>query len=137
MASKIHLPFLRPLPIVRFYLTQSSLFSRQISASPWLQKDAVTAKKAPSELTPPQLPYHVYRTTSQQLPVYHIAKRGGNLHQTRIRKINGDVMKLREDIQKALELKEGNIAINPTTGHITIKGHLRNDVMKFLEKSGF
>lgn len=30
-------------------------------------------------------------------------------------------MKLREDIQKALELKEGNIAINPNTGHITIK----------------
>lgn len=81
----------------------------------------MTAKKAPSELTPPPLPYYVYRTASQQLPVYQIAKRGGNLHQTRIRKINGDVKKLRDDIQKALELKEGNIAINSITGHITIK----------------
>lgn len=81
----------------------------------------MTAKKAPSELTSPQLPYYVYRTASQQLPVYQMAKRGGNLHQTRIRKINGDVKKLRDDIQKALELKEGNIAINSTTGHITIK----------------
>lgn len=81
----------------------------------------MTAKKAPSELTPLQLPYYVYRTSSQQLPVYQIAKRGGNLHQTRIRKINGDVRKLRDDIQKALELKEGSIAINSITGHITIK----------------
>ncbi len=73
------------------------------------------------ETPPTTLPYHVHRTASQQLPVYQLSKRGGNLRQTRIRKIDGDVIKLRNDMQKALGLMEDLIVINPVTRHILIK----------------
>lgn len=70
---------------------------------------------------PLPLPYHVRRTASQQLPVYHLAKRGGNLHQTRIRKIEGDVESLMKEIKIALGLKEELVVINRLTGHVIIK----------------
>ena len=73
----------------------------------------------PAALSP--LPYHVHRTASQKLPIYHLAKRGGNLHQTRIRKIEGDVEKLREELVASLALKEETVIINRLTGHIIIK----------------
>ena len=69
----------------------------------------------------PPLPYHVHRTASQKLPIYHLAKRGGNLHQTRIRKIEGNVEKLREEIVATLALREETVVINRLTGHIIIK----------------
>lgn len=67
------------------------------------------------------LPYHIHRTASQQLPVYHLAKRGGNLHQTKVRKIDGDINALRNDLQRALGLKEEHIVINQLTRHVIIK----------------
>ena len=50
-----------------------------------------------------------------------MAKRGGNLHQTRIRKIDGRIGDLRDELQMALGLKDEQIAINQTTRHIIIK----------------
>lgn len=70
---------------------------------------------------PPPLAYHVHRTASHQLPIYHLAKRGGNLHQTRIRKIEGNVEVLRNEIESSLGLREGLVFINRLTGHIIIK----------------
>ena len=67
------------------------------------------------------LSYHVHRTASQKLPVYHLAKRGGNLHQTRIRKIQGNVEKLRVEIVATLALNEATVVVNRLTGHIIIK----------------
>ena len=69
----------------------------------------------------PPLAYYVHRTASQQLPIYHLAKRGGNLRQTRIRKIDGNLMELKKDLRHALGLKEEQIAINSLTKHIIIK----------------
>lgn len=77
------------------------------------------------------LSYHVHRTASQQLPVYHLAKRGGNLHQTRVRKIEGDIEALRDDLQRALGLKEEQIIINQLTRHIIIKV-----ILSFVNVSG-
>ena len=67
------------------------------------------------------LPYHIHRTPSQQLPVYKLAKRGGSLKQTRLRKVEGDVKALRGDLMTALGLEEGEVKINQLTGHILIK----------------
>lgn len=77
-------------------------------------------KSQPSINLPP-LPYHVHRTASQKLPIYHLAKRGGNLHQTRVRKIEGDVERLRDEIRIALGLKEEHVVINRLTGNIIVK----------------
>ncbi|KAL8822183.1 MAG: hypothetical protein Q9191_007075 [Dirinaria sp. TL-2023a] len=67
------------------------------------------------------LPYYVHRTPSKQLPIYKLAKRGGNLKQTRLRKINGDVSALRRDLMEAMKLEEKECRINQLTGHILIK----------------
>jgi len=67
------------------------------------------------------LPYHIHRTPSQQLPVYKLAKRGGSLKQTRLRKIEGDVKALRGDLMEALGLGEGEVKVNQLTGHVLIK----------------
>lgn len=96
------------------------LFAHEITT------EAMTATKTPATLkalpNPSQpLSYHVHRTASQQLPVYHLAKRGGNLHQTRVRKIDGNIADLRNDLQRALGLKEEHITINQLTKHIIIK----------------
>lgn len=72
------------------------------------------------DITEP-LAYHIYRTPSKQLPVYHLAKRGGNLLQTRLRKIDGDIMKLKLELQQALGLRQEEISVNQLTRHIIIK----------------
>lgn len=66
-------------------------------------------------------PYHVTRTPSHQLPIYLLAKRGGNLHQTRVKKIEGDIAALRRELQLALVIAEEDIKINQLTRHIIIK----------------
>ncbi|MCJ1289144.1 hypothetical protein MMC34_000676 [Xylographa carneopallida] len=66
-----------------------------------------------------------------------MAKRGGNLHQTRIRKIDGRIGDLRDELQMALGLKDEQIAINQTTRHIIIKGWKKAEVDKFLEERRF
>ncbi|KAL9014324.1 MAG: hypothetical protein Q9173_001032 [Seirophora scorigena] len=72
------------------------------------------------------LPYHVHRTPSQQLPVYQLAKRGGNLLLTRLRKVDGDIMQLKLHLQQALDLRPEEISINQLTRHIHIKSGLDN-----------
>lgn len=78
-----------------------------------------TPQPAPSVL--PQLRFHVARTPSNQLPVYQDSKRGGNLHQTLIRKISGDARALREDIREHLGLQDKDVVVNPVTGHVVVK----------------
>ena len=68
-----------------------------------------------------KLPYYIHRTASQQLPIYKLAKRGGNLRQTRLRKVEGDIGRLRSDLQEALGLENEHIKINQLTKHIIIK----------------
>ncbi|KAL8797588.1 MAG: hypothetical protein Q9195_000405 [Heterodermia aff. obscurata] len=79
-----------------------------------------------------KLPYYIHRTGSQQLPIYKLAKRGGNLRQTRLRKVEGDLARLRTDLQDALNLESEHIKINQLTKHIIIKGWRQADVAKFL-----
>lgn len=76
---------------------------------------------SPTQAALQPLSYHVHRTASQQLPVYLTAKRGGNLRQTKVRKIEGDVHALREDLRSAMGLQEQHIVINHLTKHIIIK----------------
>ncbi len=87
---------------------------------------AVQPPKEASETSPKDsacrpLSYHVHRTPSQKLPVYQQSKQGGNLHQTRVRKIDGDLQALRDDLRQALGLQEEHIVVNQLTRHIIIK----------------
>lgn len=65
--------------------------------------------------------YFVRRTPSEFLPVYNEAKRGGNLKQTKLRKISGDIKRLANDLQAYLELSEKDIVVNRDTQSIVVK----------------
>lgn len=70
------------------------------------------------------LSYHVHRTPSYQFPVYQLAKRGGNLQLTKVRKIDGNVNAFRTDLREALGLKDQHVEINQLTKHVIIKVYL-------------
>ncbi|KAA6411730.1 MAG: mitochondrial large ribosomal subunit [Lasallia pustulata] len=131
------LPFLRPLPPPRASFVQCLL--RRISTTAQITQEAPTPyPTAAPQTTIPALPYHVNRTTSNQLPIYNITKGGGGTSKlTRLRKIDGDLAVLRSDLQQALQLKDEHIAINQLTRHIVIKGWRKTDVAKFLEERQF
>ncbi|KAL9120761.1 MAG: hypothetical protein Q9187_002686 [Circinaria calcarea] len=151
MAPPFLLSFLYPRPPPRLSLIRSCLrtisttrpLRQEEKANPDIVYSASAITAPPQPQGPSQgtssvlLTYHVNRTPSQQLPVYHLAKRGGNLKQTRIRKISGDVASLRQDLQQALGLREEHIVINQLTKHIIIKGWKKTEVAKFLQEKRF
>lgn len=93
------------------------------------------------------LPYTIARTPSRQLPIYHLSKSGGNKHLTKLRKIDGDLNKLRDDLRSALKMgdhvvdqmgrKKENVAINWTTRQIVVRGWRRPEIQKWAEGLGF
>jgi len=124
----------RILPAARLPALNATLArAARFSTSPLRRnatEEAVAVASAP-------LPYFVHRSNTNNLPVYEEAKRGGNLHQTRIRKLEGDLPALREQLITALNLPPERISINSVTQHIIIKGHYKNKVVKFLEGKRF
>ncbi|KAK1760297.1 putative mitochondrial large ribosomal subunit [Echria macrotheca] len=85
----------------------------------------------------PRPPYLVSRTPSNNLPVYHLAKRGGNYKLTSIKKIDGDKRALQQDLAKALGLSTEQVKIKVPTGHIEVKGHHKSQVESWLQEQGF
>lgn len=82
------------------------------------------------------------RTPSAQLPVYKLAKRGGNLHQTRIRKISGNIKALRDELQgwlagQGVRAEEKDVMINQVNGHIVVRGWHKDKIIRFLESKQF
>lgn len=137
--SSLYFNFLRPLALPhastlsRFLSTSSTSPTKSSSPSSQPSKSKLSTESAGSIL----LPYRVLRTPSQQLPIYNLAKRGGNLKQTRLRKIEGDINVLRAHLQKALGLEDKEVVINQLTRHIIVKGHRKADIAKFLEDRKF
>jgi len=52
--------------------------------------------------------------------VYQDTKRGGNKKLTILKKIDGDVRRLKEDLKAELKIEDGRIRINHVTRHIEI-----------------
>ncbi|KXL47218.1 hypothetical protein M433DRAFT_152944 [Acidomyces richmondensis BFW] len=85
----------------------------------------------------PNLAYFVTRTSSNELPVYLLRKRGGNLKLTLVRKIDGRPEALRDELRQTLGLQEDQAMVNPVTKHVVLKGHFKNAVVKFLRERMF
>lgn len=83
----------------------------------------------------PNLPYFVTRSANNELPIYTLRKRGGNLLVTRVKKIDGDRAVLKQQLKELLGRNE--VVVNGTTGHIMIKGHVKPIVEKFLKERLF
>ncbi|KAI8963565.1 mitochondrial large subunit ribosomal protein-domain-containing protein [Daldinia sp. FL1419] len=94
-------------------------------------------EQAGPDSEPKVLPYHVSRNKLNNLAVYHKAKRGGNLKITMLKRGKGDLQALKHDIQEALRLKEGDISVHNLTGHIILRGHMKQQVLNFLHTMGF
>ncbi|KFX88615.1 hypothetical protein V490_07513 [Pseudogymnoascus sp. VKM F-3557] len=128
-----YMSFLRPLALPR-----AATLTRFLSTSPAVQSttEATSSTSTSSPAASSQsLEYRVSRTPSAQLPIYLLAKRGGNLKQTRVKKIEGNIAQLREDLKVALGIEEDReIQVNHLTRHIIVKGHRKPEVAKFLEE---
>lgn len=76
---------------------------------------------APTESTKPVAkPYLVGRAWTQRLPVYHLAKRGGNKKLTQIKKVQGDGQALRRDLAQFLGLEVKEVRVKVPTGHLEV-----------------
>ena len=130
--STMFLSFLRPLALPRVstlhrFLSTSSQPKDSSNSVPLRTDPANTttghlhpvqpASKSPNSV----LPYRVERTPSSNLPIYLLAKRGGNLKQTKLRKIEGDINTLRLQLRDALKLEDKEIVINQLTKQIIIR----------------
>ena len=82
--------------------------------------ESSTSSIIPPSLAP-QETYFVNRTQSKNLPVYLLAKRGGNLRQTLIRKVEGNTSSLKRQLEEDLGLDPKTVAVNQLTNHVVIK----------------
>ncbi|KAL1915880.1 mitochondrial 54S ribosomal protein mL49 [Calcarisporiella thermophila] len=98
---------------------------------------SITTAPSPTETTAQAVrsyPYFVERTRSKSLPVYTDYRNGGMRVLTLIRKIEGDVGRLCEDLAKDLPT---TVNVNKTTGHVVVKGNYVREVREWLTQRGF
>lgn len=89
-------------------------------ASRPLSRDAVPPPTLTTEALN-SMPYVVRRTAFAQLPVYRKWMSGGTRQIILIKKVNGDKSVLVNELTEKFGVKEDNIRINPTTGHVELK----------------
>ena len=109
--------------------------SHTATAAPKLVQEPI--EPLPTEQCAPNLPYFVTRSPSNELPIYTLKKRGGNMKLTRVKRIDGQVDALREALMTALGLQEKECVVNAVTRHVMLKGHLKPQVEKFLRERMF
>ncbi|KAJ1948198.1 mitochondrial 54S ribosomal protein img2 [Linderina macrospora] len=80
-------------------------------------------------------PYFINRTRFQTLPVYTDIRNAGTRTLTLVRRIDGDVEALRNDLAAALE--DNTVEIRKVSRQIVIRGNRINEVREWLTKKGF
>jgi hypothetical protein len=88
----------------------------QASPIPITEEQANTPPPAPR-----QLPYFVGRNQLNNLSVYQRKMRGGNLKKTLLKRGEGNMQALRNDVAEALTLSQKEVTINNVTRHIEVK----------------
>jgi large subunit ribosomal protein L49 len=63
----------------------------------------------------------VRRSAYKNYPIYQQKKRGGNLLETVLKHIEGDVAALRDELQTALRLGPKEVTVNKLTQHIVVR----------------
>ncbi|CCC70040.1 hypothetical protein NCAS_0D04590 [Naumovozyma castellii] len=80
--------------------------------------------------------YFITRSSTGNLPVYSDYKAGGNKHVTEIRRIQGDIIQLRNDLQKKLpKIPLDNWKVLPQSKKIIIKGNVVMEIKQILSSS--
>ncbi|KAI2631158.1 mitochondrial large subunit ribosomal protein-domain-containing protein [Xylaria nigripes] len=96
-----------------------------------------TASPQTPNTTKPQLPYFVARNSLGNLSVYQTTIKNGTAKKTTLKRTEGDVIALKNDIKAALQLPDKGISVNGLTKHIVIKDAKRTEVLNFLTTIGF
>lgn len=121
-------------PIQRPYPTRGATHKAKI-AEPLIPGPIKSLEPA---LCSPNLPYYVNRSRSNELPIYNERKReGGSQLRTVVKKIDGNVETLRNELCVSLGLPTGDVVINPVTRHIQIKGHHKKAIQHYLWERRF
>ena len=108
-------------PIVPPPPTHGASYTPAASSTSTSSTEPQTSNTLSTEELPP-LGYHVGRTASKQLPIYHDSKGGGGTQRlTKIQKITGSPEALRRDLVQALSLPEERVWVNRVTGHVMVK----------------
>lgn len=107
---------------------------KKLSAAQTGNGKVAPTSDASSQLSPAR--YHVARSRSDNIPVYSDYKRGGNLHQTTVRKITGDLQALRDELKLYLDKQDKDIRVNVLTKHVVVKGHHVPEVIEYLKARG-
>ena len=79
-----------------------------------------SASTSAQEATPTES-YLVRRTPTRNLPIYQLAKGGGTLKQTRVRKISGNAHELVKQLEGFLEPRPEWCRVNGVNGHVVMK----------------
>ncbi|KAI9506088.1 ribosomal protein L49/IMG2, partial [Coemansia spiralis] len=79
--------------------------------------------------------YYVHRTRFQTLPVYSDIKNGKTRKLTLIRRIEGDIGALREELSRHLD--DSSIQIKSISNQLVIKGDRTKEVREWLTVKGF
>ncbi|ORY04815.1 hypothetical protein K493DRAFT_296788 [Basidiobolus meristosporus CBS 931.73] len=89
----------------------------------------------PKNELPADIKYFVKRTSGKSLPVYSDIKNGGTRFLTIVRRVEGDLDKLRQDLSTVAPSEY--ITINRRTSQIVVKGNYVREVRKWLTEKGF
>ncbi|KAK0672134.1 mitochondrial large subunit ribosomal protein-domain-containing protein [Cercophora samala] len=132
-------PTLLPSRLLRQQPTTTPLLRQFLSTAPSQppQKPSPSPPKShPSQKPASLFPFIVGRTHTNNHSVYQLAKRGGNLKLTIVKKVEGNRIAFKEELGKALKLSPKDIKVSSLTGHVEVPGHRKSDIVAFLEEKG-
>ncbi|KAK4195520.1 mitochondrial large subunit ribosomal protein-domain-containing protein [Triangularia verruculosa] len=84
----------------------------------------------------PTYPFGIGRSATNNFSVYQLAKRGGNLKITVVKKVEGNRIAFKEELGKALRLSPRDIKVSSLTGHVEVPGHRKPEIVAFFEERG-
>ncbi|KEZ38902.1 hypothetical protein SAPIO_CDS10221 [Scedosporium apiospermum] len=122
------LPTRLPNLPIRLYATESLTIPSSTTTA---------TSSAATSATTTSTPYLVSRTKSNRLPVYLRIQAGGSKRTTLIRRIDGDALALKADVQEALGVDKADVSLNPVTGHVVVKGSHVPSITEWLKTKGF
>lgn len=115
-----------------------SILAKQIVPEPEQKTEYPSGWKPQSNNTN-ELAYFVGRTKNHMIPVYLHATYRGTRRITKLRKIQGDIWKLEEELHKVIEDRIGKkiaTRINEMSGQIWFKGDYVNIIKEYLLAKG-
>uniref|UniRef100_A0A1L8DR26 Large ribosomal subunit protein mL49 n=1 Tax=Nyssomyia neivai TaxID=330878 RepID=A0A1L8DR26_9DIPT len=94
----------------------------------------------PQQSDAAQRDYFIARTRNHMLPVYLVDKFRGSKKVTRVRRIEGDIWKLEQELRDVIEKAAGRkilSRINEMSGQIAFTGAFVNIIKDYLQEKGY